>query len=961
MRRPCCRDLRLGMVVMSCMAGLSADVFAQTGGRPAVVVRQLPTMLRSALPADLNQDGRIDLIAGEPGETFFSFGRVVVRTGNGDGTFGAAVATGVSGFPVVVGDFNGDSFLDVVVVGSADTMSILPGSANGTFGSARPLDPVSDFRFALARDMNADGRLDLVLGHGTTVEVQPGVGDFTFGPAMTLPAGAESGPSFAVAADLNGDSRPDLAIAQAQASVMVYLNNGGLLFSPTAIVVTEDNIFGLGAGDLDRDGDQDLIVPHSTAFEVSYNFGGVDVLLNRGNGAFAAPVSYATGVTGPRTVVTGDFNRDGLLDVAVGGRSHGWNDLSDFRTYWDSVSIFAGRGNGVLSPAAVFRLDSVPDFPNFTSPYVDQHHALSAADVNRDGHLDLVASPGAILLNRLITANRPPTAQAVSEVVDGVRIVALNIAEPDWDWLRVEWRDQHGVFLGTEPSFEFFPIQDVTLTATITDVRGGVGTASVFIPGRPGTDTAVRILAPAAGQRFGSGASIVIRWESAPEHPIGRFDISVSDNTEFVGFETLSSSVPPGERQLTWQNAGPPGTTWRVRIMAFAASGEFLGQDISDPFTIDDAPDPGDMPWPWVGHADVGAVGRAGSATYSGGVFTVRGSGADIWGTADEFHAVTTRLRGSFSITARVTGVENVHRWTKAGIMLRDTAHPSSRHAMLLVTPTTERGVAFQRRPTTGGTSVHTAGPVTTAPIWLKLVRAGDVISAFYRKNTTDAWTLVGAQAFTSLPFEMSAMLVVSSHIDGRLAAATFDQVLADEHEFMSSVDIGTPVAGTTTDEGATLRIEGNGADIWNASDAFRFHRTTSALDASISVRVRSLESTHVWAKAGVMFRDHDEAQSAHVMLIVSPGRGVSLQYRSTFGGFSAEAARRAGTAPEWLRLTRRDDTFIAETSDNGLAWTTLGSVTVRMNRLTFLGLAVTSHTAGTLATAVFDDLVVQR
>jgi regulation of enolase protein 1 (concanavalin A-like superfamily) len=279
----------------------------------------------------------------------------------------------------------------------------------------------------------------------------------------------------------------------------------------------------------------------------------------------------------------------------------------------------------------------------------------------------------------------------------------------------------------------------------------------------------------------------------------------------------------------------------------------------------------------------------------------------------------------------------------------------------VIVTPTAVKGVAFQRRTATGGTSVHTAGPALAAPIWVKLVRRGDEVAAFYRKNITDGWTPIGRQVFANLSFGLEVMLVVSSHVDGRLASATFDRVAVDQPSFIRSRDIGATTPGTTTDDGATVTMEAGGADIWGVSDGFRFHSALVAADGSVTVRVRSLENTHVWAKAGVMLREGDDPRAAHVMAIATPGRGISLQYRSTLGGLSAEAARRPGTAPEWLRLTRTGDTFTAEFSDNGVTWTTLGSVTIPMFTILEAGLAVTSHVPGTLATAVFDDLSIRR
>ena len=128
----------------------------------------------------------------------------------------------------------------------------------------------------------------------------------------------------------------------------------------------------------------------------------------------------------------------------------------------------------------------------------------------------------------------------------------------------------------------------------------------------------------------------------------------------------------------------------------------------------------------------------------------MRGSGSDIWGTADEFHYVWAQWEGDFEITARVDSVQNVNAWTKAGIMIRANLNPGSMHASLFATP--GKGVAFQRRPVENGISVNTRGPATTAPVWLKLQRTGTVVAAYSRKATTDAWTMIGQETLPDLP-----------------------------------------------------------------------------------------------------------------------------------------------------------------------------------------------------------------
>jgi regulation of enolase protein 1 (concanavalin A-like superfamily) len=128
-----------------------------------------------------------------------------------------------------------------------------------------------------------------------------------------------------------------------------------------------------------------------------------------------------------------------------------------------------------------------------------------------------------------------------------------------------------------------------------------------------------------------------------------------------------------------------------------------------------------------------------------------------------------------------------------------------------------------------------------------------------------------------------------------------------------------------------------------------------------VSTRVRSIEQTHAWAKAGVMIRENLTAGSPHVMLIVSPGKGIAMQYRRTQGGTSANVAIVPGTAPEWLRLTRDGKAILGEGSDDGLTWRAVGRIELGLSDFVTGGLVVTSHDNSTLATAVFDDVMLQR
>src|SRR6185436_12323575 len=125
--------------------------------------------------------------------------------------------------------------------------------------------------------------------------------------------------------------------------------------------------------------------------------------------------------------------------------------------------------------------------------------------------------------------------------------------------------------------------------------------------------------------------------------------------------------------------------------------------------------------------------------------------------------------------------------------------------------------------------------------------RAG-VVSAYYRKNLTDPWTVIGQQSFTSFN-DVSVGLAVTSHADGTKASATFANVDLRNNPMFESTDIGT-TGGSTTSDGVVTSITSKGADIWNTSDQFRYaHERWEFLDGSITARVRSVQNVYAWTK----------------------------------------------------------------------------------------------------------------
>lgn len=180
----------------------------------------------------------------------------------------------------------------------------------------------------------------------------------------------------------------------------------------------------------------------------------------------------------------------------------------------------------------------------------------------------------------------------------------------------------------------------------------------------------------------------------------------------------------------------------------------------------------GGLPSGWQAQ-DIGVVGQTGSTNASSGTFTVSGAGADIWGTTDAFQFAHRTASGDVEIVARAATLQGSQPWTKVAVMIRAGTQPNAAHAMMLVSAS--KGLAFQRRTTTGGLSTHTSGGTGTAPRWLKLARAGQVITASISADG-QAWTVVGRDTF-SMPSTVNVGLAVTSHDATRLATGTFDNV----------------------------------------------------------------------------------------------------------------------------------------------------------------------------------------
>ncbi len=170
--------------------------------------------------------------------------------------------------------------------------------------------------------------------------------------------------------------------------------------------------------------------------------------------------------------------------------------------------------------------------------------------------------------------------------------------------------------------------------------------------------------------------------------------------------------------------------------------------------------------------------------------------------------------------------------------------------------------------------------------------------------------------------------------------------------------DIGAPAWGSGFYSNGLFTVKGAGADIWNAADSFRFvYLTSTSANFTMIARVVSVQNVNAWSKAGVMIRDSLNAGAANAFIAVTPGNGVTFQYRLSDNGNSANDDVGGLTAPYWVKLVGSGGTFTGYSSPNGTSWTQVGSTTLTNISKAYIGLAVTSHDNPSLSTAVFDNV----
>jgi uncharacterized repeat protein (TIGR01451 family) len=182
-------------------------------------------------------------------------------------------------------------------------------------------------------------------------------------------------------------------------------------------------------------------------------------------------------------------------------------------------------------------------------------------------------------------------------------------------------------------------------------------------------------------------------------------------------------------------------------------------------------PPPGPLPAPWT-DADVGSPALAGSAGYTNGVFSVTGSGTDIWGTSDQFNYVSQPLAGdgNGTIIARVTSQTNTSSNAKAGVIIKQSTTAGSDYMLIAVAPNGTVKVQYDFNG-----SIQASATYTFPNVWMKLVSLNGKITAYLSSDGV-TWASVLSKTLP-ITFPATIGLFECSHNASALGTATFDNV----------------------------------------------------------------------------------------------------------------------------------------------------------------------------------------
>jgi hypothetical protein len=524
---------------------------------------ELNSIPQSLVVGDFNNDKKLDIVVADSGTE-----SVVTLLRYDPGALGnqTMYPTGTDSLPisVAVDDLNNDGWLDFVVAnGDSDNVGIFLGLGNGTFSSQTTYSTGSNSypRSIAVADLNKDSHLDIVVCNVwySTIGIFLGSGNGTFSGQTTYPTGINSEPGAIAIGDFNNDSQLDIVIANYNiSSIGIFLGYDNGTFSSVMIYSTGSNSrpCSVAVGDFNNDNRLDIVV-------ANVEIANLGIFIGYGDGTFAVMITYSTGSgSAPVSVVVGDFNNDSRLDVAVANSAT------------DNIDVLFGNGNGTFSNQMTFPTGSG-----------SEPSSIAIGDFNNDNQLDIaVANQGSDSFSVLLGCANGTFFSALNYFLgDGSGPLSIAVADFNNDSrldiiVASTFTDNVGVFLGyVSESFLKAPAYSTGLFSQPTSIAVGDfdnDTRLDVVVANNGTDNIMVLF----GSGYGTFVSQVTYSTGNDSYPCwvavgdfnndNRLDIVVANSgTNNVGI-FLSNGTGTFSSQITFSTV-PESQPYSVAVLDF--------------------------------------------------------------------------------------------------------------------------------------------------------------------------------------------------------------------------------------------------------------------------------------------------------------------------------------------------------------------------------------------------------
>jgi Ca2+-binding RTX toxin-like protein/methionine-rich copper-binding protein CopC len=343
------------------------------------------------ITADINGDGKADIISTTGNNYYSTNGIVSVLLNNGDGTFAPKTDYAINGAfaSVTIADINGDGKADIIgirVLGcyyDSRFVSVLLNNGDGTFAPKTDFVLDGTYNSVTTADINGDNNADIIImsmdssSNTGKVSVLLSKGDGTFAPKTDYATDGFLGYDPVITADLNGDSKADIIFMSRDTSgitgkVSVLLSKGDGTFAPATDYAIDGSLTTATTADINGDSKADMIM---TSIDFANAISKVSVLLNNGDGTFAQKTdyAYASNINSySPSVTTTDLNGDGKVDLVV--------SAADYFGNISNVSVLLNNGDGTFAPKTDYVIGDYGVYPS----------SVLALDLNGDGYKDIL-------------------------------------------------------------------------------------------------------------------------------------------------------------------------------------------------------------------------------------------------------------------------------------------------------------------------------------------------------------------------------------------------------------------------------------------------------------------------------------------------------------------------------------------------------------------------------------------